>query len=203
MRRLELDHRANVLENHVAPRALRQPEAHFLADDLVGLRGEPGDLGIGDRDDFHRDALIIEEALRFIVTRGGPGRLSAAVRGDVVRDRCRGMIAFASQIREPQLQAVGIDEAPLALLAEELALEPVELPLEGFVLDVELPIHLYQNRDLLGGGRVGLGTGIPTAILTEPQHPCGFRPYEGLRIRAQNCRLISKLALSHDNLLHV
>ena len=63
----ELDHRAHVLEDHVAARALRQTVADLLADDLVRVRRQPFDLGVGDGDRLDRCAGVVKEQGRFVL----------------------------------------------------------------------------------------------------------------------------------------
>jgi hypothetical protein len=83
---LELDHRAAVLEDLVAARALGEAVGDFLADHLVLIRREALDVGVHQHDRLHRDLRLIEE-LELLAALGPIGlRHAPGVGGDVAPD---------------------------------------------------------------------------------------------------------------------
>ena len=100
-----------------------------MADHLGVFGGEALGFRGGQVDDFDRHAGLVEEGDDIAVI-GAPGRRFAAMRGDQpawgFRQCRRGQPLAQTHL------AVGSHLNPaLALLAEELALEPVELLFEG------------------------------------------------------------------------
>lgn len=64
-----LDRRTHVLEDHVAARALREPETRLLANHLVLIRGESVDFRVRHGDRLDRHPRLVEEQ-RGVVARG-------------------------------------------------------------------------------------------------------------------------------------
>jgi hypothetical protein len=153
----QLDHRAHVLEHHVAARTLSQAMGHLLADHRVGLGGQVGDLGVGQPDGLHRHPRGIEEQGRLLDL--GTLAAPALVGGDRLGGLGTGR--GAAQISaEGQLLGRGLEVAALGLLAEQLAFEPLQLAPQLGVLG-------FQSSDLarpIGHGRGGwldAGEGAP------------------------------------------
>src|SRR5579883_3109117 len=129
-----LDHRADVLQDHVAARALRHAIADLLADDLVlPLVQACGHLRVRDLDRLDRHTALIEERDALGFPHGGRIALPfAALMGadHPLLARCR-RLRWGQYLTEPQLLLVLQHPQPLALGAEHLALEPLELMSEG------------------------------------------------------------------------
>jgi hypothetical protein len=136
---LDLDHRAPVLEHDVAARTLGQSEALLVADDFEGFRGESLGFGRGQFDHFERHPRLIEEGERFFPGVGLPQSRAPGMGGDVA---CgwRWRLALVDELAQAHLAAAAFEDAILALLAEELALEPVELLLECFDLPAQIEL---------------------------------------------------------------
>jgi len=123
--------------------------AGLLADHLVLVRRQPGNLRVGDMDDFDRHFRFIEEQARFVARISSAAMHAAAMGGNEAgRFRRRGFVLFGHLA---QAHLLGDAEQPLlALLAEDLAAEPVDLMLERFVLLLQLQVGTGQIDDLLG-----------------------------------------------------
>jgi hypothetical protein len=127
-----LDYGAYVLQHHEAARALRQAVADLLADDLVLLGRKALRLGVGNLDGLHRHFGRVEERRVAALISEVAAELAARVRGH----RAGGLRLLGGRdqvlqhLPQVHLQRVGFRGEALALLAEQLALEPVELVLQ-------------------------------------------------------------------------
>src|SRR5208282_5536893 len=123
---LELDHRPPILQDLVGPRALRDPVSHLLADDLVLIRWVPLDVLVHQSDGADRNSRLVEE-LQFLAALGAVAlNRASGMRGDTLafldalgRDR--------EGLAQMQLRGVRLWREALALLAKDLATEPLEL----------------------------------------------------------------------------
>lgn len=128
MRVAALDHRAHVLEDHVAARALREAVTHLLADHLVLIGAQARGLGVGHGNRLDGHPRLVEEQRRFLVLGAIGGASPTGTGGDLLsRGRRRGF--GYRQLAQVHLMRVGLDDPLLALLPEDLALEPVQLML--------------------------------------------------------------------------
>jgi len=132
-----LDHRAHVLEHDKAARALRQTVADLLTDDLVLLGRQTLCLRVGDLNDLHRHLGLVEERRRRCPLMGG-NDLGGVV---LIARRCQ----IAQQLSEVHLLRIDRSHKALALVAEDLALEPLDLAFE--LLDLR-GLALQQLRYL-------------------------------------------------------
>ena len=124
-------HRAQVLEYDVAGPALGQSTAALLADPLERVRVFADRLGIGQYDRFDRHAAAVEE--RALLVRAGVTQSDAAVMaGDGSRLDRRRRWDITDDLAERELARIGLKVNTLALLAEQLALEPLELVGQAF-----------------------------------------------------------------------
>ncbi|EXI65328.1 MAG: hypothetical protein AW08_03247 [Candidatus Accumulibacter adjunctus] len=143
---LELHHRPAILDHDVTPGALCETVAFLVADDLVVFGREALGCRCGQFDDLDRHLGLVEERHGIAVIRA-LGRRFAGVRGNQPAWGFR-----QRRLSQPLAQthlAVRTDlDAAFALLAEELALEPVELLFEGDDFAVQ---GVVQVEDLLRG----------------------------------------------------
>ena len=128
--RLVLDHRAAVLQHHVAAGALGEAAGDLVIDDLVLLGVGTGELRRRQLDHLDRDVGTEAQPLvgdaGLVPRLGYPAGVVDLLGGDDRRRRG----GVAEQGLEPELVGVG-DQAALGLLAEQLALEPGQLLAEG------------------------------------------------------------------------
>ena len=128
--RAQLDHRPAVLEHHVAARALREPVAVLVADDFELIGRKPRGLRCRQLDSLHRHTRLVEEGHGLIAGLGLLRSNAARVRGnDVLLLWCL-RLPLVDELSQVQLRAGALDDAPLALLSEQLALEPLQLVFE-------------------------------------------------------------------------
>ena len=119
-----------------------------MADDLEGVRGQPLCFGRGQFDHFNWHPRLIEERNTVFVRVGLPqGRAPGVGRDGAFGRRCR--LALVDDLAQAHLAAAAFDDAPLALLSEELTTEPVELMLEGLDLLAQIELRAGQIDDLL------------------------------------------------------
>ena len=127
-----LDHGAHVLDHDVAAGALCQAVTDLLTDDLVLFWLQTLGLGVGNLDDLHGHLGLVEER-RFATL---VGEVAAALAALVRRHGGGGLWGragrrqFAQQLTQVHLLRLGLGSVALALLAEQLAFEPIELVLQ-------------------------------------------------------------------------
>jgi len=109
---------------------LRQAIGFLCSDDLEFIECQVGNLGIGQFDGLDRDTRIVEEAQGFRI-----GVLGSALPGVGSDGPCpwngrSGVLRDDQCLAQAHLKRY-IEHTLLALLAEDLATEPVQLMLEG------------------------------------------------------------------------
>ena len=116
-----LDHGPHVLENDEAARALRQPVADLLADDLVLLGRKALRLGVGHLDGLHRHHGLVEERRVAAVVDEVAAGLAARVRrhGAAGFGLLGGRGGVAQQLPEVHLLRVGFGGEALAPFAQQ------------------------------------------------------------------------------------
>ena len=121
---LDLDDGPPVIENHRAARTLRQPIAVPVADDFILFRRQSLSFGCAQFDDFDRYPRSIEEGKAVVAGVGLLGYRPPRVRRDLPRGQCRrwGNLILGDGLSQTHLTAGVVDDAALALLAENLAL---------------------------------------------------------------------------------
>lgn len=144
----DLDHRAPVLEHDVAAGALGQSVALLVTDDREGVRSQPLGFGRGQFDHFDRHPRLVEEGDAVFTGVGLVRRRAPGVGRDGARGR-RGRLAWVDELAQAHRAAAAFDDAPLALLTEELAAEPVDLRLECLDLLAQIERRAGQIDDLL------------------------------------------------------
>jgi hypothetical protein len=150
LRVVALDDGPHVLEHDEAARALRQTVADLLADDLVLLGRKALRLGVGHLDGLHRHHGRVEERGVAAVVGEVAAGLAARVRWHGAAGGLLGWHRQHAGIAQPlpqvHLLRVGLWGEALALLAEQLAPEPVELMLQR---GDGRSLGLQQPRDVL------------------------------------------------------
>lgn len=134
-----LDHGTHVLQYDEAARALREAVAGLLADDLVLLGLQPLGFRVGHRNGLDRNPGLIEERCgRAVVGEVGAG-LAARVAGHLPASD--GLLGRRRQLThdlsEVHLLRIGLRGKPLALAAEQLTLEPLDLAPEFVVMQLQ------------------------------------------------------------------
>lgn len=127
-----LDDGPHVLEHDEAARALRQAVADLLADHLVLPGLQALRFGVGHLDGLHRHLGLVEErGLASLVGEVAPG-LAPRVRrhGAGGIGLLGGHDKIVQQLPEVHLLWIGCGDEALALLAEQLPPEPVDLMLQ-------------------------------------------------------------------------
>jgi hypothetical protein len=182
-----LDQRAHVLEDHVAARALGQAVADLLPDHLVLVRREPLDIRVGHGDGLDRYAGFVEEQRSVVLV---VGEVAAWRTPRVAGHR---LVVGLGRLRKGELAQVHLrrvrgKRALLALLAEELATEPLELVLDGLYFALQRRVRPGQFDDPLGrplggfgGGRNGGGVWVRHGpyFTAEPSIHAGFEAFSG------------------------
>jgi hypothetical protein len=144
------------LQHHVAARALRQPERRLLSDHFVLVRAQTFDVGIGHGDHLHWHLGLIEEQTADILVEGGilAGLLAAVRRNLRRRHRGHHTCLDTEQIGQIHLLGRWRRNAPLALLSEQLATQPVELMLQLSILAAQAFVGIAQALDIPTQNRV-------------------------------------------------
>ena len=152
LRRLELDHRAPVFEHDATARTLGEPIADLVIDDFVVFGCQALGFGSSEFDDLDGHSCLVEEGNALLATVGllrhGPPRMG----GDEALNRRgrRGTLLQVDRLPQAHLGVDSVDDAPFALLAEHLTLEPVELMLEGGYFLAQREVRMRQLDDLPG-----------------------------------------------------
>ena len=148
---LYLDHRAAVFEHDIAARTLGEPEALLVTDHLKVFSRKPCGFGGGQLDELHRHPRRVEEGHTVIAGIGDLRCHAPGMGGDPALRRrgwCAGLLAV-DRLPQTHLGIAPIEEPLLALLAEELALEPVELMLQRLDFLTKPELRTHQIDDLL------------------------------------------------------
>src|SRR6266568_3200675 len=157
LRCLELDHWTPIFQNDGAARALSQPVAVLVTDDLEGLRCKSFGFRSGELDHLDRYPRLVKERNAVIVAIGFLCHRPARMSRDVALNRCgrRGALLRVDGIPQTHLAIGAVNDPTLTLLAEDLTLEPVQLMLEGldFLTQREMRTHQIDDLLRLKGGR--------------------------------------------------
>ena len=200
LRVVALDHRAHVLQDHVAAGSLRQAVAGLLADHLVLVGTELLRLGVGHLDRDHRHLAVVEERRVRTVVGEVAARPAPRVRGHLmlagIAARRHGQV-LPEHLAQVHLLRIGHRHKALALAAEQLALEPLELPFQRLDLLLVLIDHavlgLQQPRDVLRIECGHLG-GIEHSLGLRDRH--GRSSYRGRVVVSTVFDLIARAAIS-------
>jgi hypothetical protein len=138
-----LDHRAHVLQHHVAAGALRQAVAALLADDFVLFARQALDVRVRHLDGHHRHLGLVEERRARLVVGKVAARASTLVRGHLLLGLGCSRLG-GHQLAQVHLLRVGLRRIALALLPEDLAPEPLDLAFECLDLRGLREHHLRQ-----------------------------------------------------------
>ena len=122
-----LDDRTDVFQDDVAARALGEAVGDFLADDFIGVGGQPGGLGVRQGNHFDRYLCGIEEQ-RGLLAVAARGAAAGVGRHRLGRRRVWG--GTGQPLAQGQLLGRRIKVAALGLLTKDLALQPGQLVLQ-------------------------------------------------------------------------
>ncbi len=172
---LVLDDRADVLQHHIAAGLLSQPIAAFLTDGVVLIGLWAVQLLRGERDGLDRDIRAEAQALVGHISISAPLLALASLISNGFR-RC-GLGRLTHQAFEQgALVRIRLDQAAFALRAEALALEPVQLLLEGLDGVAQLAIFRDQRGAVAGCSAGALFDGDGVRHMTDfTSKPAGFR----------------------------